>query len=78
MVEPAGGDLAVGIAQQLGDCVDDGHQHGLGVLLDPAGAGVAERLLAARLRHRAQVLVVEHRLDGGVPSSMPSRSSLTC
>jgi hypothetical protein len=67
VVEAARNDLAVGVAQELGHGVDHGDEHGLRVLLDPSGAGVGQWLVAPGLGHAAQVLVVEHRLDGRGP-----------
>jgi hypothetical protein len=40
MVEPAGHDLAIGVAQQLRHGVHDGHQDVLRILLDPSRARV--------------------------------------
>ena len=62
---PAGDDLVVGASEQLGDGLDDGREHLLAVLLDPAGLRVAVHLVAARLAHRPQPLVEQRRLDPG-------------
>jgi hypothetical protein len=63
VVEPAGDDLGVGVAQQLGDRVDHRHQHRGRILLDPARARMGERLVAPRLGHGLQVEVVQNGLD---------------
>ena len=49
VVEPAGGDLAGRVREQLGDRVDDRVEDLVAVLLDPAGVGVARLLAPAGL-----------------------------
>jgi hypothetical protein len=66
MIEAAGRYLGR-VAEQLRDRVHHGGQHLFGVLLDPAGPWMRQRLLAACFPERAQLGVEEDRLDGRRP-----------
>ena len=61
VVEAAGADVRI-LGEELCDRINDGVDDHLRVLLDPAGLGMDERFLAARLLQRRQVSVEEHRL----------------
>ena len=65
VVEPAGDDLPGRVGEQLGDGLDDRGEHLLAILLHPPRPGVAVDLVAARLPHRPQPAIEEHRLDPG-------------